>query len=106
MLLESMASGTLFVATRVGGVPEIADPVLDRLVPPADARALAAAILYVVARAAPGRGPRLANPNGYRCDGHRLVAVLESTIDARRRSATSAEAPIGDPATDTVGAPL
>ncbi|MBI1345265.1 glycosyltransferase [bacterium] len=44
VLLETMASGGSFVATNVGGIAEIADPVYDRLVPPAQPRALAEAI--------------------------------------------------------------
>jgi glycosyltransferase involved in cell wall biosynthesis len=43
VLLESLACGTPFVATSVGGVPEIArEP--SELVPPGDPEALAAAI--------------------------------------------------------------
>lgn len=44
VLLESIASGTPFVASRVGGIPEIADLRRDILVPPGDAKALADAI--------------------------------------------------------------
>jgi glycosyltransferase involved in cell wall biosynthesis len=44
VLLESIASGTPFVATRVGGLPEIADPRAHRLVPPNHPAALAEAI--------------------------------------------------------------
>lgn len=44
VLLESIACGTPFVATNVGGVAEIADPQWDRLVPAGDVTALAGAI--------------------------------------------------------------
>ena len=44
VLRESVCCDTPFVASRVGGVAEIADPALDRLVPPGDPAALAAAI--------------------------------------------------------------
>jgi teichuronic acid biosynthesis glycosyltransferase TuaC len=44
VLLESLACGTPFVATRVGGIPEIADQRLDRLVPPRDPQAFAKAL--------------------------------------------------------------
>lgn len=44
VLLESIASGTPFVASNVGGIPEIADETFDRLVPAADPVALADAI--------------------------------------------------------------
>src|SRR5262249_44554982 len=43
--LEAMAAAVPVVATRVGGVPELVeDGVTGRLVPPADAAALSAAI--------------------------------------------------------------
>jgi teichuronic acid biosynthesis glycosyltransferase TuaC len=44
VLRESLACGTPFVASNVGGIPEIAEPPLDRLVPPDDPAALAGAI--------------------------------------------------------------
>lgn len=40
VLLESICCGTPFVASDVGGIPEIAQPGLDVLVPPGDADAL------------------------------------------------------------------
>ena len=43
-LRESLACGTPFVASRVGGIPEIADERVNRLVPPGDSTALAQAI--------------------------------------------------------------
>jgi peptidoglycan/xylan/chitin deacetylase (PgdA/CDA1 family) len=44
VLRESLACGTPFVATRVGGIPEIANGNAARLVPPGDPNALAEAI--------------------------------------------------------------
>ena len=44
VLLESMACGTPFVASNVGGIPEIVDERYDDLVSPADAAALAMAL--------------------------------------------------------------
>jgi glycosyltransferase involved in cell wall biosynthesis len=44
VLLESSASGTPFVASHVGGVPEVARCTGSRLVPPGDAAALARSI--------------------------------------------------------------
>ena len=49
VLLESVACGTPFVASRVGSIPEIADDACDRLVPPGEAAALATAIGEVLA---------------------------------------------------------
>lgn len=44
VLLESIACGTPFIASAVGGIPEIATPGLDTLVPPNDPRELERAI--------------------------------------------------------------
>ncbi|MFL5343029.1 MAG: glycosyltransferase, partial [Gemmataceae bacterium] len=44
VLLEASACGTPWVATRVGGIPEIADRGQSRLIPPNDAVALAQAL--------------------------------------------------------------
>ena len=44
VLLEAIACGAAFVATNVGGIPEIADSEFDRLVPPAEPLKLAEAI--------------------------------------------------------------
>lgn len=49
VVLEAMSSGTCLVASRVGGVPEMAtDGVTAVLVPPADAEALGAAVCSVL----------------------------------------------------------
>jgi glycosyltransferase involved in cell wall biosynthesis len=48
VLLEAAACGTPFVATRVGGIPEIAHLTRSRLVTPGDAAALAAALAAVL----------------------------------------------------------
>ncbi len=51
VLLEAMACGTPCVASRVGGVPEVLDgTTCGRLVPPADAAALATALEEVLVR--------------------------------------------------------
>jgi teichuronic acid biosynthesis glycosyltransferase TuaC len=50
VLLESIACGTPFVASDVGGIREIADETLDRLVSPGDASALAAALHDVLTK--------------------------------------------------------
>ncbi|MDA0834759.1 MAG: glycosyltransferase [Planctomycetota bacterium] len=44
VLLEAMQCGSRFIASQVGGIPEIADPNFDRLVPAGDPTALANAI--------------------------------------------------------------
>ncbi len=54
VLLESIACGTPFVASRVGSIPEIADDACDRLVPPGQPEALAAAIIDILTPRAGG----------------------------------------------------
>jgi glycosyltransferase involved in cell wall biosynthesis len=50
VLLESMATRVPFVASRVGGIPEIATAGIDRLVPPGDPAAFADAIAEQLSR--------------------------------------------------------
>ena len=57
VLRESLACGTPFVATRVGGVAEIAEGTSCRLVPPEDPSALADAIAQSLAGGAPRAVP-------------------------------------------------
>lgn len=75
-VLEAMAAGRAVAATRVGGVPElITDRETGRLVPPADARALAAAIADLLA----DRAQRLRVS-----EGARVRARAEFSVDAVR----------------------
>ena len=57
VLLESVACGTPFVASRVGSIPEIADCGRDRLVTPGQPDELAAGIAEVLASARRRRPP-------------------------------------------------
>jgi glycosyltransferase involved in cell wall biosynthesis len=50
VLREATACGRPFVATAVGGIPEIADPEVDRLVPLGDLEALVSALSEVLGR--------------------------------------------------------
>ena len=50
VLRESLACGTPFVASDVGGITEIADPIYSLLVPPEDASSLANAIIQALAQ--------------------------------------------------------
>jgi teichuronic acid biosynthesis glycosyltransferase TuaC len=81
VLLESIACGTPFVASAVGGIPEIATEGLDRLVPPNDVVALTTAIREQLAcrcqeiarRFMPDNSPTAAS---------RLVDVIQSLLEA------------------------
>jgi peptidoglycan/xylan/chitin deacetylase (PgdA/CDA1 family) len=95
VLRESQACGTSFVASRVGGISEIADDDRDVLVPPGDAPALAAGIErgltqnsgYVAVRA----------PGGEWADSARsLIGLLEPLVavsaNGRSQQSTSGHA--------------
>jgi len=58
VLLEAAACGTQFVASRVGGIPEIAHLGASRLIPPGDSAALADAVrgLLTATTPRPGNG--------------------------------------------------
>ncbi len=51
VLLESLACGTPFVATNVGGVGEIADRYADKLIPSGDESALQEAVVEKISNA-------------------------------------------------------
>lgn len=83
VLLEAAACGLPFVASRVGGIPEIANLGASRLVPPEQPAALAAAIADMLHDPGPpGDGPR---------DRHEAVAeiaaFLESFVPRQQRQA-------------------
>ena len=103
VLLESIASGTPFVASRVGGIPEIADPLLDRLVAPADVGALADAI--VDSLAAPSRIDRRTMPISSATDAaERLLDVLASAVRGSRPVPSMNGAPVSARGGDAVRA--
>ena len=79
VLLESLACGTPFVATSVGGVPEIADRLHDRLVPPASPVAMADAIESQLQRY-PEQQRRTFEPYDLRAAAGKLQRVLEGAI--------------------------
>ena len=77
VLLESIACGTPFVATSVGGVPEIADSRHDRLVPPESPVALADAIDSQLHTRRERLPARCFEPLALRAAARRLGQVLE-----------------------------
>jgi len=85
VLYESISCGTPFVASDVGGVSEIADPGLDRLVPPGNVRALASAIrdgLFSVSVPT-----RALVPGSWEDNAVAIEAVFEGAIEAKAAAA-------------------
>jgi glycosyltransferase involved in cell wall biosynthesis len=80
VLLESIACGTPFAASDVGGIPEIADRRHDRLVPVASPVALADAIEWQLNIRRDTLPPRSFEPLALKGAARRLTQVLE---DAR-----------------------
>jgi glycosyltransferase involved in cell wall biosynthesis len=85
VLLEAAACGTPFVASRVGGIPEIAHLGPSELVPAGDAARLADALAASLDAGDPPAGGRAA-PRGWDEAAAELTAVFEEVL-ARRRTA-------------------
>ena len=95
VVLEAMAHACAVVATRVGGVPEVVDDgVSGVLVPPADAPALARAIVTVLrdtrARAAMGEvgRARIVRDFSVAARTARLLALYATLLQPARRATT------------------
>jgi glycosyltransferase involved in cell wall biosynthesis/peptidoglycan/xylan/chitin deacetylase (PgdA/CDA1 family) len=79
VLRESLACGTPFVASRVGGIAEIAEGPGNRLVPPENAVALADAIEQTLARRATA-GQVRPNSCSWDASAAALVHILEPLV--------------------------
>jgi glycosyltransferase involved in cell wall biosynthesis len=83
VLLESAACGTPFVASRVGGIPEIAHVGPSRLVTPGDPAQLAGAVRDTLAQGRPATG----QPARTRAEAVReLEQWLTTILESRRRA--------------------
>jgi teichuronic acid biosynthesis glycosyltransferase TuaC len=81
VLRESLACGTRFVASRVGGIPEMATEPFDRLVPPNDPEALADAMAASLAGSA--GGPPLSQARCTQAAADDLVHMLRPYLPHR-----------------------
>lgn len=81
VLLESISCGTPFVASRVGGIPEIATEPLDRLVPSENPQELARAIRESLERNQSEYPKRRFEPTDWVTSANQLAEVFESAID-------------------------
>jgi glycosyltransferase involved in cell wall biosynthesis len=80
VLRESLACGTPFVASRVGGIPELAQDPISRLVPPGDGSALAEGIVEALADAS-AAGPLRSQATGSWTESAEcLVRILRPLI--------------------------
>ncbi len=89
VLLEAAACGTPFVASRVGGVPEIADLGISRLAPAGDAEALATALRPFLL----DDGAAASRPTALRRSWSDSAAELADFFAARLRSRTTNPGP-------------
>lgn len=95
VLLEALACGTSFVATKVGGIPEIADTRLDRLVPPGDPRQMAAAIQERL-QASPVADVSRTQPLSWAASADQVVNIIQNCRLRRH-------APVAEAARDSLG---
>jgi glycosyltransferase involved in cell wall biosynthesis/peptidoglycan/xylan/chitin deacetylase (PgdA/CDA1 family) len=82
VLRESLACGTPFVASRVGGIPEIADSGSCRLVPPGDPAALSQALEASLCNPVPLHASTTA-PASWQESAERLMQVLRPLTVSR-----------------------
>jgi glycosyltransferase involved in cell wall biosynthesis len=80
VLRESLACGTPFVASRVGGIPEIADEASCTLVPPGDTAALADALRVAISRRGAGLGRAAIRQGGWAESAESLTQVMRSLV--------------------------
>lgn len=90
VLREALACGRPFIATEVGGIPEIAHPSYSRLIPPGNAAALAEAMEAMLA-SPPAVEPDLIRACNISCEesGQLLAESLQAAIAAGTRARAS-----------------
>ena len=96
VLLEAAGCRTPYVASRVGGIPEIADWNRGEMVQPGDAGALAEAISRVLATAEQGAGARATFDRSHADAAGEIGAFCERVLnDYVRRPRVSSASPTG-----------
>src|SRR5262249_51981196 len=82
VLREALACGTPFVASRVGGIPELAGEPWGRLVRPGDAADLVDGLARSLAEL-PFPGPPPARPLGWEESAEALLQVIRTLVPQR-----------------------
>jgi glycosyltransferase involved in cell wall biosynthesis len=93
VLRESLACGTPFVASNVGGIPEIARHGPNRLVPPEDATALAAALASALVEPARPPVPSSILPS-WNDSADALIDVIQSLIPLAQEESWAARSSV------------
>jgi glycosyltransferase involved in cell wall biosynthesis len=93
VLLEAVACGTPFVASRVGGNPEVARLGPGRLVPPGDPGSLARALAETLSDGEPSPRPGRLFHRTPADEATELTALFEVAIGRRERSVGSRRSP-------------
>jgi len=92
VLLEATACGIPFVASRVGGVPEVADLGRGLLVPPGDPDALADALAMALKRPPDPPEGGIRPPRGVDEGIDELIGILERVVDGPGRASATLSA--------------
>lgn len=90
VLLEAIASGTPWVATQVGGIPEIADPKLHRLVPSRQPGELADAIRQCLDGDKPTHRPRV-EPLSWKESADQVARIIRDCCSLAKPRAAVAD---------------
>lgn len=80
VLLEAAACGTPFIASRVGGISEIAHGDRDQLIPPGDARALAEAMRQALLASGRAVVPPVPRAQSWADSAEQLTQLFESLV--------------------------
>lgn len=97
VLMEAMACGTPFVASRVGGIPEIAHLGAGELVPAGDAPSLARALVHCLSGLRKHEADGTATPRSLEAAAAETAAHLDRAIRRRLRVAPLANSSPSEP---------
>lgn len=88
VVLEAAAAGVPVVATRVGGIPEILEPVADELIAPGDVEALARALVARLAEPAGEAEARAERVRDHLRDNFSVARMADAVLAGYEAAAT------------------